>query len=166
MKYYNTNIENFVLRETSVEDIQIILSLIKDIAEYENMLDQVIATEDSLRESIFENNRAKVLLGELDGKVVGYALYFYNFSTFVGREGLYLEDIFINPKVRGKGLGKEIFKVLGKIAKKNGCKRMEWVCLDWNKPSINFYKSLGSKAMDEWTIYRLTDNEIEKLSRA
>lgn len=117
-----------------------------------------------MKKSIFENNRAEVLIGELEGKVIGYVSYFYNFSTFVGREGLYLEDIFIKPEFRGKGIGKELFKVLGKLAKENGCKRMEWTCLNWNKPSINFYKSLGAIAMDEWTTYRLRESEIDNLS--
>ncbi|ATD55673.1 GNAT family N-acetyltransferase [Clostridium chauvoei] len=164
MKYYKTNIENLKLRETTIEDIPLILSLIKEIAEYEKMSHEVIATEETLKKSIFENNRAEVLIGELEGKVIGYVSYFYNFSTFVGREGLYLEDIFIKPEFRGKGIGKELFKVLGKLAKENGCKRMEWTCLNWNKPSINFYKSLGAIAMDEWTTYRLRESEIDNLS--
>lgn len=164
MKYYDTNIENLKIRETTEEDCSLILSLIKEIAEYEKMSDQVVATEESLKESIFENKRAEVVILELNGEAVGYALYFYNYSTFIGKSGLYLEDIFIKKEVRGKGIGKEVFKFLVKKAKEEGCKRMEWTCLNWNEPSIKFYKSLGATPMDEWTIYRLTEKEINKLS--
>ena len=164
MKYYDTNIENLEIRETSEEDCSLILSLIKEIAEYEKMSDEVIATEESLKESIFKNNRAEVVILELDEKAVGYALFFYNFSTFIGKSGLYLEDIFIKKEARGRGIGKEVFKFLVKKAKEEGCKRMEWTCLNWNEPSIKFYKSLGATPMDEWTIYRLTEKEINKLS--
>lgn len=164
MRYYDTNIRNFKVRETSEEDIPLILSLIKEIAEYEKMSDEVIATEETLRNSIFENNRAEVVILELDEKPVGYALYFYNFSTFIGRSGLYLEDIFIKKEFRGNGFGKEVFKFLGKKAREEGCKRMEWTCLNWNEPSIRFYKSLGAVPMDEWTVYRLKEKEILNLS--
>ena len=164
MKYYDTNIENLKIRETNEKDCILILSLIKEIAEYEKMSDQVIATEESLKESIFKNNRAEAVILELDGKAVGYALFFYNFSTFIGRSGLYLEDIFIKKEFRGRGIGKEAFKFLIKKAKEEGCKRMEWTCLNWNEPSIKFYKSLGAVPMDDWTIYRLTEKEINKLS--
>ena len=165
MKYYDTNIESLKIRETIEEDCSLILSLIKDIAEYEKMSDEVIATEESLRESIFKNKRAEVVILELDEKAIGYALYFYNFSTFIGKSGLYLEDIFIKKEARGKGIGKEVFKFLVKKAKEEGCKRMEWACLDWNEPSIKFYKSLGAIPMDDWTIYRLTEKEINRLSK-
>lgn len=164
MKYYDTNIENLKIRETTEEDCSLILSLIKEIAEYEKMSDQVVATEESLKESIFENKRAEVVILELNEEAIGYALYFYNYSTFIGKSGLYLEDIFIKKEVRGKGIGKEVFKFLVKKAKEEGCKRMEWSCLDWNEPSIKFYKSLGAVPMDEWTVYRLTEKEINKLS--
>ena len=164
MKYYDTSIDNLKIRETSEEDCGLILSFIKEIAEYEKLSDEVVATEEILKESIFNNNRAEVVIVELDGKAVGYALYFYNFSTFNGKSGLYLEDLFIKKEFRGRGIGKEVFKFLVKKAKKEGCKRMEWSCLDWNEPSIKFYKSLGAVAMDEWTVYRLTEKEINKLS--
>ncbi|MGG7142403.1 N-acetyltransferase family protein [Clostridium nigeriense] len=164
MRYYYTSIENLKIRETNEEDCELILSLIKEIAEYEKMSDEVIATEETLRESIFHNNRAEVVILELDKKPIGYALYFYNFSTFVGRSGLYLEDIFIKKEARGRGIGKEVFKFLAKRAMEQGCKRMEWACLDWNEPSIKFYKSLGAVPMDEWTVYRLTEDKIEELA--
>ncbi|GAB6169412.1 GNAT family N-acetyltransferase [Clostridium carnis] len=165
MIYYNTDIENLKIRETIVEDIPLILSLIKEIAEYEKMSDEVIATEETLKQSLFEDKKAKVVIIELDEKVIGYALYFYNFSTFIGRSGLYLEDIFIKKEGRGKGVGKEVFKFLAKMAKEQGCKRIEWSCLNWNEPSINFYKSLGAVQMNEWTVYRLTEGEIDRLSK-
>ena len=164
MKYYDTSIDNLKIRETSEEDCGLILSFIKEIAEYEKLSDEVVATEDILKESIFNNNRAEVVIVELDSKAVGYALYFYNFSTFNGKSGLYLEDLFIKKEFRGRGIGKEVFKFLVKKAKKEDCKRMEWSCLDWNEPSIKFYKSLGAVPMDEWTVYRLTEKEINKLS--
>lgn len=164
MHYYNTNIENLKIRETEEEDCKLILSLIHEIAKYEKMENEVIATEESLMESIFKNNRAEAVILELDEEPVGYAIYFYNFSTFIGRSGLYLEDIFIKKEYRGRGIGKEVFKFLVKKAREEGCKRMEWSCLNWNEPSIKFYKSLGAVPMDEWTVYRLTEQEIIKLS--
>ena len=160
---YVTDKENFILRKATEEDIPSILKFIYEIAEYENMRNEVVATEESLHKSIFQNNRAEALIAELDGKEIGYVIYFYNFSTFIGRDGLYIEDIFIRKSYRGLGLGKEIFKVLGKIAREEGCKRIEWCCLNWNKPSISFYKSLGAKAMDEWTTFRLTEEYINRL---
>lgn len=163
MELYTTNKENFVLRKAKEEDVPLILKFIYEIAEYEKMVDEVIATEESLHKSIFENNRAEALIAELDGQAIGYVIYFYNFSTFIGRDGLYIEDIFIRKAYRGLGLGKEIFKLMGKIARENGCKRMEWVCLNWNEPSIKFYKSMGAIPMDEWTTYRLTEEHINKL---
>lgn len=165
MRYYDTNMKNLKIREAVEDDIPLILSLIKEIAEYENMSNEVIATEESLRKSIFENNRAEVVLVDLDNKTIGYAVYFYNFSTFIGRNGLYIEDIFIKKEARGKGIGKEIFKFLGRKAKEEGCKRMEWTCLNWNEPSIKFYKSLGAVPMDEWTTYRLTEKGIAELPK-
>lgn len=164
MKYYETNIANFKLRETRKDDVGLILSFIKEIAEYENMLDDVVATEESLIKSIFIDKKAEVVIGEFNGKPIGYALYFFNYSTFIGRAGLYLEDIYIKPEFRTLGLGREIFKFLGEIAKENGCKRMEWSCLNWNKPSIKFYESLGAIAMSEWTVHRLNEDEINKLA--
>ena len=155
---------NLVIRNAKEEDVSTLLELIKEIAEYEKMSDQVIATEETLMESIFKNNRANALILEIDNKKIGYCIYFYNFSTFIGRNGIYIEDIFIKKEYRGNGFGSEIFKFLAKKAKEEGCKRIEWSCLDWNEPSIKFYKSLGAVPMDEWTVYRLTEKEIIKLS--
>lgn len=161
--YYSTSMENLKIREARIEDIPLILSFIKETAEYEKMLDDVTATEESLKEALFKNDRAKVIFAELDGKPMGYALYFYNFSTFTGKAGLYLEDIFVKKAARGTGIGKILFNSLVQIAKENGCITMDWACLDWNKPSIEFYKSLGSIPMDGWTGYRLTKDEMNSI---
>lgn len=158
------DMDKLVIRNIREDDISVLLGLIKEIAEYEKMSDQVIATEDILRESIFKNNRANALILEVDNKEIGYCIYFYNFSTFIGRGGLYVEDIFIRKEYRGRGFGSEIFKFLAKKAKDEGLKRMEWSCLNWNEPSIKFYKSLGAVPMDEWTVYRLTEDKINKLT--
>lgn len=163
MNYYNTEIENLKLRKTSEDDANLILSLIKEIAEYENMSDDVENNEELIKEVVFKDKRAEVLIIELDNTAIGYCLYFYNYSTFTGRAGLYLEDIFIYPKYRGKGIGKQAFKVLAQIAIENKCLRMEWCCLNWNTPSIEFYKGMNAKAMSEWTTYRFTINEIDNL---
>lgn len=163
LRYLETNIDGLKLRETTKEDAGLILQFIKAIADYEKMSDDVFATEESIRESVFEDKRAEVLIIEFNGEAVGYSLYFFNYSTFMGRAGLYLEDIFINPEYRGKGIGKEVFKVLAKIAKENKCMRMEWCCLNWNTPSIEFYKGMEAIGMTEWTTYRLTADKIDKL---
>lgn len=162
--YIHTAIEDLKLRKAEVKDIGRILELIKEIAIYEKMIEEVIATEDSLKKSIFENKEATVLLIEEKAVVIGYVIYFFNYSTFVGKKGFYLEDMYIKKEYRGKGYGKEIFKIMGSIAYEEECERMEWICLDWNTPSINFYKSLGAEAMSQWTIYRLTREKIKKLS--
>lgn len=152
------------IRKAEKSDSALILSLIKGIAEYENMLDEVEATEERIEEWIFDKKCAEVLLGEYEGETVGFALFFHNFSTFVGKAGLYLEDIFIKPEFRGRGFGKKFLKRLAEIALERDCGRMDWVCLDWNEPSIKFYKSLGAEPLDEWTIYRLTEDKIKKLA--
>ena len=163
MKYIDTKIKGFRLRNSIKEDVDLILSLIKEMAIYENMLNEVIATKESIKESIFEKKQAKAMIAEFNGEPIGYVLYFFNYSTFVGRSGFYLEDIYIKKEYRGMGLGKEIFKVISKIAHENGCKRMEWSCLNWNTPSIKFYKSLVAIPMDEWTVYRLTEDNIKSI---
>lgn len=163
MRRYNTNIEGFTLRETSENDLSLILGFIKEIAEYEKLSNAVDATEGSLKKYVFEKRRAEVLIVEKDENPIGYVVYFYNFSTFTGTSGLYLEDVFIRSEYRGMGLGKEIFKILGKLAREEGCKRMEWVCLNWNEPSKKFYKGLGAISMDEWITFRLTEDYIREL---
>lgn len=163
MRRYNTNIEGFTLRETSENDLSLILGFIKEIAEYEKLSHAVDVTEESLKKYVFEKRRAEVLIVEKDENPIGYVVYFYNFSTFTGTSGLYLEDVFIRSEYRGMGLGKEIFKILGKLAREEGCKRMEWVCLNWNEPSKKFYKGLGAISMDEWITFRLTEDYIREL---
>lgn len=145
------------------EDCPLILSFIKALAEYEKMSDQVVATEELLREWIFEKGKAEVIFPMVHGEEVGFALFFHNFSTFLGRAGIYLEDLFIKPEHRGKGYGKATLQELGRIALERGCGRLEWACLDWNRPSIDFYLSLDAKPMDEWTVYRLTGDSLKGL---
>lgn len=164
MKYINTSIDGFKLRESEPCDVPLIFNLIKEIATYEEMIDEVVATEDSIRESIFEKKESEVLIVEYEDKAIGYVLYFFNYSTFIGRSGFYLEDIYIKEEFRGRGFGKEIFKIIAGIAAKKGCKRMEWSCLNWNEPSIKFYKSLGAVPMSEWTVYRLTEDKIKEVA--
>lgn len=156
--------EGFSIRFAEEKDVPLILKFIKGIAEYEKMLDQVVATEELLREWVFEKQSAKVIIGELDGVPVGFSLFFHNFSTFMGRAGLYIEDIFVWPEYRGKGFGKALFLYLAKLAHEEGCGRMEWCCLDWNQPSIDFYRSMGACSMDGWSTYRLTKEQLKELS--
>lgn len=146
------------------DDAALILNFIKELAEYENLQDEVVATEDILKEWIFDKEKAEVLFAVVDGKEVGIALFFHNFSTFLGRAGLYLEDLYVKAEYRGKGIGKAFLKKLAQIAVERGCGRLEWVCLDWNQPSIDFYLSLGAQPMDDWTIYRVAGKTLEKLS--
>ena len=148
-------------RETDVPQI---LNFIKQLAIYENMLDDVVATESLLREWIFEKQKAEVLLAEEDGIPVGFALFFHNFSTFLGRAGIYLEDLFVMPEHRGKGYGKALLRRLAQITMERGCGRLEWSCLDWNKPSIDFYLSLDATPMDQWTVYRLTEDTLRRMA--
>ena len=157
-------LEGFSIRMAEEKDVPLILKFIKGIAEYEKMLDQVVATEALLREWIFKKQAAKVIIGELDGTPVGFSLFFHNFSTFMGRAGLDIEDIFVWPEYRGKGFGKALFLYLAKLAHNEGCGRMEWCCLDWNRPSIGFYRSMGARPMDGWSTYRLTKEQLKELS--
>ena len=151
-------------RFASPEDCPLILSFIKALAEYEKMSDQVVATEELLREWIFEKGKAQVIFPIAEGEEVGFALFFHNFSTFLGRAGLYLEDLYVRPEHREKGVGRALFHQLAAIAAERGCGRLEWWCLDWNAPSIGFYKSLGAEAMEDWTVYRLSSPELRRLA--
>jgi len=141
-----------------------ILDFIKYLAEYEKMSDDVVATEEMLRDWLFEKKIAEVLFAETEGKIVGFALFFHNFSTFLGRGGIYLEDLFVLPEYRGRGCGRALLQRLAQIAVERGCGRLEWACLDWNRPSIDFYLSLGAIPMDEWTTYRLTGETLTKVA--
>ncbi len=154
----------FVIREANSSDINLIFDFICDLADYEKLRHDVTATPEILHESIFVKKQAEVLIAELDVVPVGFALYFHNFSTFKGKACLYLEDIFIKPQYRGKGFGKAIFNRLAKIAVERGCDRFDWAVLDWNEPSINFYKSLGAFPMDEWTVFRLTGDALKRVA--
>ena len=145
-------------------DVPLILKFIKKLAEYEKMLDEVVATEELLHEWIFEKNKAEVIIGKVNGNPVGFALFFHNFSTFLGRAGIHLEDLYVRPEFRGNGYGKAFLKKLAEIAVERGCGRLEWWCLDWNKPSIDFYLSLGAEAMKDWTIYRVTGEGLKDLA--
>lgn len=163
MIYYNTKIEALKIRESIIEDTNLLLNLIVEMAEYEKLAHEVVATEESLSKSIFIKKRANALILELDEKPIGYVIYFFNYSTFNGACGLYLEDIYIKKEYRGNGIGKEVFNLLFKIALEEDCKRIEWTCLNWNELAKQFYKSLGAVPMDEWTVHRLTENDIISL---
>lgn len=143
------------------EDCVIILDFIKELAVYEHMLEEVVATEELLQEWIFEKEKAEVIFACEDGTEVGFALYFHNFSTFLGRAGIYLEDLYVKPEYRNRGYGKAILKKLARIAVERGCGRLEWSCLDWNQPSIDFYLSCGANPMQDWTTYRLTGDTLQ-----
>ena len=147
-------------------DTPLILRFIRGLAEYEKMLDLVVADEALLADQLFRQKNAEVIFAVKDGVEVGFALFFHNFSTFLGRSGLYLEDLFVLPEHRGKGYGKAILKKLASIAVERGCGRMEWWCLDWNKPSIDFYLSLNAEPMQEWTTYRLEGETLRALAES
>lgn len=157
--------EKLTFREAQEKDCALILYFIKELAAYEKMSDEVVATEELLREWLFEKKKAEVLFACVDGTEIGFALFFHNFSTFLGRAGIYLEDLYVLPEYRGRGYGKATLKRLAKIAVSRGCGRLEWWCLDWNQPSIDFYLSLGAKPMDEWTVYRITGDTLTELAK-
>lgn len=148
-------INDFNIRFATEEDLGLILQFIKDLAEYEHMSDQVVATEELLKEYLFQQKKAEVIIGEYQQKPVSFALFFHNFSTFLGRPGIYLEDLFVKPEMRGKGFGKATLSFLSKLVEERNYGRLEWACLDWNEPSIRFYKKIGAKPMDDWTVYRI-----------
>ena len=156
--------DQLTFRIAEEQDAGKVLFFIRALAEYEKMENEVIATEELLREWIFEKKKAEVIFPVVDGKEIGFALFFHNFSTFLGRAGLYLEDLFILKEYRGKGYGKATLKELARIAVSRGCGRLEWWCLDWNKPSIDFYRSLGAQPMEEWTTYRLTGETLQNMA--
>lgn len=151
-------------RFADITDCGLILDFIKELAAYEKMLHEVIATEELLKEWIFEKKKAEVIFAVKDGHEVGFALFFHNFSTFLGRAGIYLEDLFVKSEYRGLGYGKALLRQLARIAVGRGCGRLEWWCLDWNKPSIDFYLSLGATPMDDWTVYRMTGEALHELA--
>jgi len=153
--------DKLVIRETSTEDIPLIFNLIRELADYEKLSYSVTADEELLKKNLFGKNRyAYVVIAEYEGEAVGQALYFYNFSTFKGKPGIYLEDLFVRPEFRNKGIGKALLNYLIELAKEQDCGRVEWVVLDWNESAINFYKSLGAEPMDDWIVFRLSEESF------
>ena len=163
MNYYQVD-EHISLRFAEEKDIATILEFIRGLAEYEHLLDTVEIKEEDLKNYIFEKKLIEVVIGEFDGTPAGFALFFHNFSTFLGKPGIFIEDLFVKPEFKGRGLGKVLFGFLAKIAAERNCGRLEWSCLNWNKPSIEFYKKQGAQPLDEWTTYRITGDGIKKLA--
>jgi len=163
-KLDQTRNSKFQLRFAEEKDVSLILSLIKELAEYEKLLHEVVTTEEILKESLFERKVAEVIIVEYEGNPIGYALFFYNFSTFLGRPGIYLEDLYVKHEMRGMGLGKIMLSYLAKLTVERKCGRLEWACLDWNKPSIKFYEKLGAVPMKDWTVFRLCNNALDRLA--
>jgi len=155
---------HITIRAAKKKDASLILSFIRELAEYEHMSHFVEADETILKKFIFKKKMIEVVIAEYDKKPAGFALYFHNFSTFLGKPGIYLEDLFVRPEFRGKGLGKLLLSYLAKLVKERNYGRLEWACLDWNEPSVKFYKSQGAKPMDEWTVYRVTGENLLKLA--
>ena len=156
---------DFSIRPATVDDVPLILQFIKDLAEYEKLSDMVVATKALLRETLFgERTVAEVIIGYEGEQPAAFALFFHNFSTFLGRPGIYLEDLFVKPEFRRKGYGKKMLSHLASLTVQRNCGRLEWSVLDWNTPAIDFYKSLGAIPMDEWTTFRLTGNALEELA--
>tara|TARA_R100000789_G_scaffold76839_2_gene72219 strand:- start:3620 stop:4099 length:480 start_codon:yes stop_codon:yes gene_type:complete len=156
-----------MIRPAIPDDCGTILSLIRELAVYEKMEAEVVATSELIRDSLFgDRPDAECLLAEVENKSVGFALYFFNYSTFLGRRGLYLEDLFVQPEFRKQGIGKALFKKVAEVAVERNCGRMEWSVLDWNEPSIEFYKSMGAVAMEEWTVYRLAGATLKAVGKS
>ncbi len=151
----DSELAHFQIRSAAEADVKLILQFITGLGEYEKLGHEIVATEEKLLDSIFRKKMAEVIIGEYDGKPVGFALFFFNYSTFLGQAGIYLEDLFIIPEMRGKGFGKKMLSHLAKLAVERDCGRLEWACLDWNEPAICFYKNLGATPQNEWTVYRL-----------
>ena len=158
--------ESFNIRPARPDEAGIILSLIKRLAVYEKCEGEVVADEDTIRHSLFVEHSAECILAEEDGLVVGFALFFHNFSTFVGRKGLYLEDLFIIPEKRGRGYGKALLKHLANLAVERGCGRMEWICLDWNESALSLYHSIGAIPLSDWTVQRLDENALKQFAES
>lgn len=160
----SSEIPGFSIRPAEPSDTPLVLEFIRKLAAYEKLTHQVKVTEEDLRKRLFgDRPYAEVLIGEKNGRPVGFALFFHNFSTFEGRPGLYLEDLFVNPEDRGQSYGKAMMACLARLARERGCGRFEWSVLDWNEPSIQFYRALGARPLDDWTIYRIADEALEKL---
>ncbi len=156
---------NLSIRFADENDCGKILFFIRELASYEKMADEVVATESILHEWLFEKHIAEVIFACENGEEIGFALFFHNFSTFLGRAGIYLEDLYVMPRFRGKGYGKALLKQLARIAEERGCGRLEWWCLNWNRPGIDFYLSLGAVPMEDWTVFRITGDTLKKLAK-
>ena len=156
--------ENINIRIADGGDTGILLDFIKKLASYENKLDEVVAAESDLHDVLFKQKIAEAIIAELDGEAVGFAIFFYNFSTFIGKPGIYIEDLYVNPEARGKGIGKALFSYIAELALKRKCCRIEWSVLHWNKPSISFYRRLGAEPKDEWVIYKLSGKSLKKVA--
>ncbi|MBZ5641009.1 MAG: GNAT family N-acetyltransferase [Acidobacteriia bacterium] len=157
----STNPTGFTVEEATERDVPLVLALIKELAEYERLSHEVVATENGLRSALFGSKpAAEFVIGRSNGEPVGFALYFHNFSTFVGRRGLYLEDLYVRPSERGRGFGRALMAHVARVARERGCERMEWAVLDWNEPAIEFYRRLGALPMSGWTVFRLTGNAL------
>ncbi|MDW5562739.1 MAG: GNAT family N-acetyltransferase [Methanomassiliicoccus sp.] len=165
-KVYPTSIPEFVIREAGESDTALILTFIRRLAEYEGLSSEVIADEGTLLDSLFAKHQADVIIGEFEGMPVAFALFFHNFSTFLGKANLYLEDLFVDERYRGRGLGRAMLACLARIALERGCGRLDWWCLDRNEPSIRFYKRLGARPMDDWTVYRVDGDALGHLARS
>lgn len=161
----NKGNHTFTIRPAKPEETGLVLEFIQKLAVYEKCADEVVADEATLYHSLFEEKSAEVVFAEEDGVVIGFALFFQNFSTFVGRKGLYLEDLFIVPERRGLGYGKALLKYLANLAVERNCGRMEWICLDWNKPALTVYRSIGAVPMDEWTVQRLDEEALKRFAK-
>ncbi len=156
---------HFSIRPATIDDVPVILGLIRELAEYEKLSDEVVATDDVLRETLFGNQPgAEVLIASVDDQPAGFALFFHNFSTFLGLPGIYLEDLFVRPEFRSSGLGRTLLAYLARLATERRCGRLEWSVLDWNQPAIGFYKKLGAEAMSGWAVYRLTGDALDTLA--
>lgn len=156
-----------IVRAAEEADVPLVLQLIEELAEFEGLRHEVVATAEGLRETLFGEHRyAEVLIVDLDDEAAGFALYFHNYSTFLGRPGLYLEDLYVRPAHRGRGIGRQLIRALAGIALDRGCGRLEWWVLDWNRDAIEFYRSIGAEAMSDWTVFRLSGDALERASRA
>lgn len=156
--------ERTAIRLAVESDVPLILAFIRELADYEGMLDKVEATEESLLQTIFRDGKAEVLICDLDGESVGFALFFHNYSTFLGRPGIYLEDLYVRPAARGTGIGKALLSFLARIAVERNCGRLEWWCLDWNRKAIDFYLGMGAEPMGDWTVYRISGDRLTEIA--
>lgn len=161
---FDTKLDGFKIRFAERKDVSLILKFIKDLAEYEHMSDEVVATDALLEQTLFDQKKAEVIIGEYQQEPVAFALFFHNFSTFLGRPGIYLEDLFVLPKMRGKGFGTMMITFLAALAVERECGRLEWSCLNWNQPSIQFYKSMGAVPMEEWTSFRASGQVLKDMA--